>query len=601
MQRLAFVLTSWLLGGAHDAEQLNARVWRMPGKYEMDRGVNALTPEAGVLPAGPNTGLCVSGGGFRAYTVAMGVFRALADLDMMKDVRYLVGVSGGAWATSAFTYGQNVPDEALLGVYWEPEDLTIEKLSRVEENSALRAPQRNFWPNAVEIILANLFFRWGITHGWEQTISRVILEPLGVPRNSVFTWDEETKADILERNPGLAKETWVLPARGPGYVHRPYPIMETTLLGPWKLTPVPIGYREYTQCEVTPLYVGRPYTTNITYMSGAPVETVNTLVGGFVEPFAYGGAGPVEGLAAGVETGILTLPRPTLLFSLAMGISQSSWDFGALVSQSARWLAEFVGMTQSYWSPSSTSPRDTLMDISDGGNLENTGILSMLRRRVDRIVVVISSPVPLQPAEVWDPQTMPNETDIDSQFASLFGVFITPLTEQSWNYRSNHVFNKEDFPAEAAKLQAAQAAGRGAVVNTQLCTVQNDRWGIREGFCPNITWIYLARLGHWEERLPRKIAEHVVGPAGSSEGPRSGPFENFPFYPTMKLEYTARQTNLLSVLGAATIRLNEDLIRQTLGSGSDEKEKMTSPSKKPNPNLASTNFQPDEHSEEVVV
>lgn len=213
------------------------------------------------------------------------------------------------------------------------------------------------------------------------------------------------------------------------------------------------------------------------------------------------------------------------------------------------------------------------MDIADGGDLENSGLMSLLRRGVEHIVVAYNTYTPLAPRSAWNPhERLPTNKEIDSMVAAYFGIFLDPPQETSWNYRSCQVFRSDDFATFASRLQDAQASGKGAVLTTKLRTVANQ-WSIPPGFHVQITWLYLSRNYEWERRLPPAVADLVV-PKNSSTGlpiedprvlPTHGTFTSFPYYPTSQLELHPQQANLLASLAASSIRLNEELIRQTFG------------------------------------
>src|SRR4051794_17191246 len=81
---------------------LNARIWPMS---QSDR---SSFPEE-ELPGWPypyttNTGLCFSGGGSRALSAAMGQMRGLRELGLLSRARYISCVSGGSWASTAYTF-----------------------------------------------------------------------------------------------------------------------------------------------------------------------------------------------------------------------------------------------------------------------------------------------------------------------------------------------------------------------------------------------------------------------------------------------------------------------------------------------------------------
>lgn len=58
-----------------------------------------------VLTAEPRVGLALSGGGFRAAAFGLGALRALHDLDLLRCVRVVSGISGGALMSALWAYG----------------------------------------------------------------------------------------------------------------------------------------------------------------------------------------------------------------------------------------------------------------------------------------------------------------------------------------------------------------------------------------------------------------------------------------------------------------------------------------------------------------
>ena len=116
--------------------------------------------------------------------------------------------------------------------------------------------------------------------------SRQQRQQLGLP----FSYTNETVADIKARNPTLNNTDFVM-VRGTfgntsantttGIAHRPYPIIQTTLIGPYSQLPLNHEVRNYSLIEWTPLYVGAAHTRVIGY------KGVNKTVGGYIEPFAF--------------------------------------------------------------------------------------------------------------------------------------------------------------------------------------------------------------------------------------------------------------------------------------------------------------------------
>ena len=80
----------------------------------------------------------------------------------------------------------------------------------------------------------------------------------------------------------------------------PYPIIGVSMLGPSSVSPFDPANRSYTMLECSPLYIGQPRVQELLYSSKKkPRHFSRRTVGGFIEPFAFGGAGPTTGLAAG--------------------------------------------------------------------------------------------------------------------------------------------------------------------------------------------------------------------------------------------------------------------------------------------------------------
>lgn len=130
------------------------------------------------------------------------------------------------------------------------------------------------------------------------------------------------------------------------------------------------------------------------------------ITGGFVEPYAFGMNAPSSGLGAGVSSGRLHIADATMSHgdlleaagtsSWAVGMSYATTDVDSLSNMNA-----FVN----YWSPSDGAPQEKGQEfaMADGGGVSNTNIMSLLQRKVHRIVAVISSSVPLQSSYNWDP------------------------------------------------------------------------------------------------------------------------------------------------------------------------------------------------------
>lgn len=193
--------------------------------------------------------------------------RALSRLGLMGAAEYLVGVSGGSWFSSAFTYSQlGTTDEELLCPYSGPANLTDAFLADgAPKGCLLKAPQCDFYVCiAAEIakgvidpwcvgcagaaraksgagltratrasacyqvcarpapcfnryasqLAAALLARYTLDRVWVTCTAECYLKPVGIGRNDLFTLSAADASDIKRRNPTLQDATFITPSSG---------------------------------------------------------------------------------------------------------------------------------------------------------------------------------------------------------------------------------------------------------------------------------------------------------------------------------------------------------------------------------------------------
>ena len=150
---------------------------------------------------------------------AAGQLAALHELGLLRDVRYITGISGGSWATAAYSFAQlgrngtASDDGELLGSITAPEDICNASLSRVNPRS-LRHLAMDFGPYGPYAPgppgwAQRRGQRRGLSHEGDLVTNHIwhwLFKPIGVPRHVSFTWSSATLADIRRRNPHLANE-----------------------------------------------------------------------------------------------------------------------------------------------------------------------------------------------------------------------------------------------------------------------------------------------------------------------------------------------------------------------------------------------------------
>jgi len=538
----------------------NAQVWQSLSKYTTDFEF----PETSLLQSKPNTAIGFTGGGSRAYIAALGYLAGLHELDLLKNIRYIGGISGGAWATTTFSYAQNVAsDNILLGPVVPPESITNDNLKKMQSGCARALAAQNLTLIGLNALKNGIVKN--VADAWCYGTSKTYLEPVGIKPNYKFSWNADTVKDILKRNPSLSKSDFQVPV----LPNRPFPILGSTLVGPAEGAPFKGDTHNFTLLEFTPLYVGQFKTNKVSYKYHLGL-THSIAMGGAVETFAFAkqGGSPKIGMASDHTSATLQVPVPEIGLDLRYAAGASSYAPGTLFESLPKDAIQ-LALNFSYWSPSDVLPtaRDTM--FGDGGSYENIPLISFLQRRVAKIVLFLDDSTPLQPTAAWDPYIQPyTGKEVTDCLTAFFGVFTPNQPEQvkaAYDYSRDQVFATEDFAKVITTLQKAQAQGNGIIATFNLTTVSNDWWGIPAGLTSEVTFVYLGRLAGWESKLSSEMSSLLVPPtpeaADLSIDVTDGPYKHFPHYFTMGGNLNAQQSNVLADLTGWTILQNVDLFR----------------------------------------
>lgn len=521
-------------------------------------------PEIPLLQNRPNTAIAFTGGGSRAYVASIGILAGLQQLDLLKNVRYVGGISGGAWATTTYTYAQNIKDDVLLGPVVNPEQISQSNLKIMDPKCA-----RGFAAANLTLIALNAYKEKkvdSIATAWCYGVSKTYLEPAGIVPGKKFSWDASTVKDIVKRNRKLSTSDFVVPNP-----NRPFSIIGTTLVGPSDGAPYTASSQNYTMIEITPLYVGQLKKLDVTYQYQLIKHTKT--VSGAIEPFAFAvdGDAPFFGLASNHKNALLNVPEPTVGLDLQFAAGASGYAPGALIESLRPPNLSAQGLHFDYWSPSNEVPRveDTL--FADGGSYQNIPLISFIQRRVSKIVLFFVSSTPLKPADKYNPYTDPfTGTEITDCLTAFFGI-LTPdqanWEDRSYQYEKDQVFAREDYPRVVSALQKAQADGNGIIATLTLTTIENTWWGIPAGLTFEITFSYLGRLKNWESKLSSEMHSLLVPAEGSedlSQDIQDGPYAKFPHYATIGGDVSYDRANVLADLTGWSILQNADTFRKVL-------------------------------------
>jgi len=525
--------------------------------------VNADEPNFPPAQAGLHTALVFSGGGTRSQAASIGALRALEELGLMRSVDAISSVSGGTWAAAPYMFSRMSITE-LLGAPTDPRQLTLAALA--EQSSALGTtctsktlPITTSWIALVPL-----------QELWVHVVRQAILEPLGLgDMDSYMAADDEAVRRIKEANPQLRDKTFLTPAPG-----RPRAfVISGAILAP-------TGYEgtedNVVSLQMSPDHTGSPFYPNngpVAYhgQSGRSNEELHDQVigGGFLESFAFGSLEPEDEGAGGTTR--MRAPLEPLSLAKAVGItsagpSEALTQVGTLggsinVVKLAPRMNVWPEMGGSFAGRHQTA--STYL-FGDGGNIDNSGLLAMLQRRVSRIVWFINTENPLPESRDTDYckqsiLTGDQAAKLDSQLLDKFGRPPTGFTGSLGQFLThNQVFNETELTPLLCDLQRANES----VVRKELTVMKNAWWGITGGWKATLVVFHNAKIGGFVDLLPEETREEL--------GRHRSELSHFPHYGTVfenppdPTALTASQTNLLAAQTEYAVKQSEGLLRGVL-------------------------------------
>ena len=566
--------------GKYPSEKLNARAWLMQdapsssSSTAATKTVSQTAPEAikefvaspmppkdfpendiEALKTKADLGLAFSGGGNRAAVCALGQVRALTEIGVMKNVRYVSSVSGGSWFCVPYTF-HHEDEKTFLGSYVPPEKLHWDVLTKPPIKSSFA------WcaTHAKTPVFTSVLSGHG-TENFAHRLNKIYLAPFGAlgDEHRFFCYDEKTRDTILKQNQTvLKKEDFNLAAP-----NRPYLIANTVL--------VANGFspsKRFVPIEITPNYTGSPASRKLGLISDFPIG------GGYVESFGYDSVLKSAQLnGRGLQTQV-DLPkrfgldyRSSPRFSLADAMAAS----GAAPSVPAPEVVTYAfGFPEFYhWSPTAASKLRSMKLIhTDGGAIDNSGIIPLLRRQVGTIVAFVNTEMQFHNGAPVFPDYI----------GALFGL-------KQADYASQHckVFSPSEYPALSKAFMAEWNHNAPLIIHRQrpYTTVENKRYGIPGGLQVRMIWVFLG--GPKTSQGVRKNSVSVYPPRKGSmpkwvcdlpEDTRTQVmktnlkgFEDFPYYHTFLengfslINLSPSQVNALSQFTSYSVMENKDIFR----------------------------------------
>lgn len=472
-------------------------------------GAQAADPTFTATPS--SVGLCLSGGGSRALSCALGQLRALDHLGLIDKVFAISSVSGGTWANSLYTYlPQSISDADFLGpVQLDPSQLTVlgalpNALSQMTPNCLGRVPSRLAVLRDVEEVL-KLKFEWKYpnTELWQGLIGHSVLRAYQLwqpdPSKSnfdthFFSWTDaylHTGNGILARNPKLSSSDFYTVHR-----RRPFPVFNTAM---------------FVNDGITADLV--PYEAN--FMLGVrqsfPQGQQSTIGGGFMESFAM--EGQFQNNLSPNAISVSPAPRR---FTLADIVGCSSAAFAQELEEQYPELNGVVPRYEYFPIANRETVASSFYRFADGGSLENLGLNVLLARGLQRILVGINTDEGIR---MEDGQIV-----VSSDLPPLFGLQpyqrgkgYVPYAQNEGSsstrlFRHNQVFPTASFDELRTALWQKRSKGEPIVLRQTLPVLANAWYGVPGGTSVDILWMYndqvdaFWRLLSWEVKAAIDLA-----------------------------------------------------------------------------------------------
>jgi len=175
-----------------------------------------------------------------------------------------------------------------------------------------------------------------------------------------------------------------------------------------------------------------------------------------------------------------------------------------------------------YWSPKNPQKAKEY-DFADGGLMDNSGIMPLLRRKVEKIIVFVNGTSDLV-----------TEDDKTNEKVSSMVKALFVQTDNHWgmkNYDLNIVLKEENKTGQESyqelseQLIALNKQNIPAVVKKKYKTLKNKAFDIEAGHEVEVLWVHNAYVKQWFDKIKDTDLQEYINSQRSEK-------LNFPNYPT---------------------------------------------------------------------
>ncbi|KAK1746153.1 hypothetical protein QTG54_002760 [Skeletonema marinoi] len=527
--------------------QTGAMVWPIPyNSSYVHPEMRADLPVGKFLRSRPNLGICMSGGGMRAATCALGWYRGLNHLNLLQKARYVSANSGATWTSLPLTcrsilekkeLGTDIDLDEYLGKYeGKYDDICVEEKSLIGKNLV----EANILDP--EDPLMEIREDWN----WENDF--------WLDLSNAYLWNSDIKPILDESS-------------------LPFPVFVATAYDSR-------NNKEFFPIENTLLYSGVP-------LDPRKLDKNAFMGGGFVQGVALNAASVEDETPVPFELDdnklyLKEFENPSPVVKIAELTSASS-NFGAsgdamlkIDLQNSFFRKQVYGIAKMFkgelkktdlsgyfdpgkykwWSPT-TGGAPVDLNFVDGGMFDNLGVLALLRRGCSTIIVCDSCDTDVCNGSIFDPNidTIIEETCGVKYYdvASLFGrgksiikdIFVKKGYKDTLNDRSK-VFAPEEFDFLMKEMRALRMQGKPLVVRKKLPIIPNPLAGVYDEVEVDMIFCF---NGAVDEFCKPVMEEESGGPLGWMFGKKTKK-DDFPYVDTLKCDYTSQEVSKLASLSS---------------------------------------------------
>ena len=533
-------------------------------------------PELGyLLTSRRSFGIAFSGGGTRAASATWGQLRAINELGWLQQARYLSAVSGGAWTVIPFAFLPDDPDQRdpcpqtalpddarreldrrFLEPYKAPADLDYGDLKH-QTGSFIESLSKT---RLLRLFLSRFLLRQDETYS--RALGKRFLDRIGQYNNRPG-WPEDTlppkhryfvahcaqRDRIAEASADLTDDDFTVMT-----LNRPFLIAGSSLLAKKRFAK---NDRDFYPVEITPLYTGVPEEFEL--------DDGRRIGGGYVESPAYDSFERHDvGNPLPVEVVKKRVTRKWVRHRYRFTLSDAMGSTGAAPARVIRALGwNLIGFPEfNHFRIGEDASRTFEYAHGDGGHIDNLGLIPLLRRRTESILVFVNSQRAFRRRDgVWI---------YDKALRRVF-------EEEGWladpeGTRRQALLDPRGLAPIVETFEEAKQSqeGRPLVHCGRFRALDNPRFGI-SSYRPTICWVYLDRTRQWIDALPdsHKLFESLKRESSSP----FHKFRSFPHYKTFLqrgwkgrvIDLSEEQVNALAHLTAWTVINRADYIASALG------------------------------------